>query len=359
MRQFTIELTTTNACSFRCSYCFESEFKEGTNFLSQNYNQTIVKLKQLINSEWMHEIADRVMITFWGGEPTLNCDFIYKIVNEFADDERVHFYIYTNGSRITDLLPSLLRGAPRFRVQVSYDGAPIHDMRRRTVDGKPTSLMVLNSLKVLEVYNVPFTIKCTITYPDFVYIDKVWHDIYKLNRKYGSNIKYSLTVDYHNVTFEEHKSNIEMGLLAVAKSEYKFFKENEYFLSNIFIDQRKTCNTSYMIAIDTKGYIYPCHGCLYSSRNLIFGNIFKGAGLVEAAKKHYDRFQVKRKTNEECSNCVALHCIKCNVKKCEASNKIDFLSRWYDFTAQKSLCDYYKLAGRIGRGLHKALLEEN
>lgn len=358
MKQFSIELTTTNACSFRCSYCFENDFKEGINLLNQNYDKLVIRLKQLIYSDWMNEIADRVSITFWGGEPSLNSDFIYNIVNEFADDEQVHFYIYTNGSRIKDLLPSILRVGSRFRVQVSYDGNPIHDIRRRTIDDKPTSGIVLNGLDILQSQGIKFTFKSTITYPDFIHIGKAWDDILSLKNKYTDcNIHYALTVDYHNVSFDEYRKEVETGLLDVAKREHNYFKENDDFFSNIFRNEKRLCNSSHMMTIDTKGDLHPCHGAPYSTENLIFGNVFNN-GFLKTVQKHYDRFTFEHPINETCLDCVALNCLRCHVKKSEQSKEKNYIDRWNDYTDQPSLCDYYKLAGTIGRGLSKSLLPE-
>jgi radical SAM protein with 4Fe4S-binding SPASM domain len=356
MRQFSIELTTTNACSFRCSYCFENDFKEGINLLTQDYDKLVIRLKQLIYSDWMKEIADKVCITFWGGEPSLNSVFIYNIVNEFANDENVTFYIYTNGSRIKELLPSLLKVGPRFRVQVSYDGNPIHDLRRRTIDGLPTSHIVLDGLDILQSHGIKFTFKSTITYPDFIHIGKAWDDIRHLKNIYDyCNIHYALTVDYHNVSFEDHREDVERGLLDVAKREYNYFRENGDFLSSLFLDQKRICRSSHMMTIDTKGDLHPCHGSPYSSENLIFGNVFDN-GFVETVQKHYDRFTYEPQINNTCANCVALNCLRCHVKKSELSKETNYIDRWNDFTDQPSLCDYYKLAGTIGRGLSKSLL---
>lgn len=354
MSKLSIEITVTNACSFRCHYCFESEFKDGCNFVSDNSNELIQRLRKLMRSAKINEIADEFYLNFWGGEPTLNYDLIYKIVDEFADDENVTFFVYTNGSRIRQMLPSLMRGGSKFSVQVSYDGCPIHDKRRRSVNDKPTSQIVLGGMDLLQQYNIPFTLKGTIIYEDFKYIDQAWDDFYNLRQRYGDNIFYSLTVDYHNVYFEDFKSTIEQGLIRVAKKEYKFYLENGYFLSNIFSDKKRTCNTANMFAIDTDGNMYPCHGGIYSDDNLTFGNLFDNDYIDKIVNNH-DRFIYERTENEECSNCIALACTRCNVKKFELSEKTDFIERWTDFTSQKSLCDYFKLCGKIGRGLHLAL----
>lgn len=354
MSRFTVELTVTNRCSFRCDYCFESDFKEGINCVNDRSDEVIRRLRNLIESREMENVTDSFNITFWGGEPTLNYDLIYKVVDTFTDYENVTFFTYTNGSRIREMIPSLLRGGKKFRIQISYDGYPIHDMRRKSVSGHPTSVIVLSGMDILKAYDIPFHLKGTITYKDFKYISSVWDDFYNLRMKYGKNIYYGLTVDYHNITFEDYKTDVEKGLIEVARKEYKFFLENKEFLSNLFNDEKRLCNTSRMITIDTHGDMYPCHGCIYSSEGLSFGNFFKN-DYIKKIKENHDKFSVTPKINDECSNCIALRCTRCNVKKFELSDKKDFMERWTDFTVQEDLCNYYKLCGKIGRGLHKAL----
>jgi radical SAM protein with 4Fe4S-binding SPASM domain len=232
---------------------------------------------------------------------------------------------------------------------------PLHDLRRRTVDDKPTSNIVLSGLEALNRYNIPFGIKSTITYEDFKYIGQSWDDIAKLNEKYDG-IHYALTVDYHNIEFEKYKTDIEAGLLEVASKERFFFLEHGYFLSNIFIDSRKRCNSAYMIAMDTDGNVYPCHGSIYAEGNedLFISNIQRKS-FVDDVKRNFYIFNKMNYQNDECSNCIALTCIKCHVKKFECSEKKDFSDRWNDYTSQPELCKFYQLAGKIGRALYRTL----
>jgi len=360
MSGFTIEVTTTDACNFDCEYCFEREFEPKLSILDKNYELLTLRMNELMNSDWLKSIADTIQITFWGGEPSLNLQMIKNIVRDFKNDERVSFFIYTNGSRIKELLPILLSVKPRFRVQVSYDGMPIHDMRRKTRAGSVTSERIKESLHLLENNGIPFGLKSTVMHKDFKYVPKAWDDIYELNKQFHNKLKYALTVDYHNLKVDEYFNEIEDALMEVAGRERKYFKDNGEFLSNIFSASKRICQTDRMITIDTKGKVYFCHGCIYSesSEGLHFTSIFED-GFPKAVEDNFNMFVEKKGIPvEECIECIALSCLRCNVKKFENSNKVKLVDRWYDYPCQKELCSYYKLIGKIGRALIDIIKED-
>lgn len=359
MSGFTIEVTTTDSCNFDCEYCFEREFNVTKSILDKNYDTLVKKINELIDSEWLMSIADDIQITFWGGEPSLNLAMIENIVRDFKDDQRIKFYIYTNGSRIEELMPTLLSVKPRFRVQVSYDGLPIHDLRRTNHKGEKTSHIIRKAITLLKDNGIPFGLKSTVMYKDFKYVPQAWDDIYNLKKEFEDTIKYALTVDYHNVSFLEHVDEIEEALLKIAKKEIDYQKKTGEFFSNIFLPSKRICQTDRMITVDTKGKVYLCHGCIYSDQSdeLHFTDIFDN-DFVKKIEDNFRRFsKAKEIPVEECSTCVAVSCLRCSVKKFENSNKTDLVDKWYDYACQKELCDYYKLTGKIGRAIIEIIKE--
>ena len=364
--KFSIELTTTQACNYACEYCFENDCTvPDDNKLTKDIDIVVLKLKSLLDDKWFDDTFETVQLTFWGGEPTLNKNVVNRIVDEFGSHDKVGFYIYTNGSRIDTILPSLIKmngkkigSVPKFSIQISYDGLPVHDMRRKHKDGKPTSSDARTAMEILHVHGIEFSLKSTLSHKDFKYLPQIWDNFYDLNKIFGVN--YALTVDYHNIEVQKYLDDLEKSMLEIAKKEYMFYKENGKFLSNIFSSNKRFCSAGKrMLTVDVDGQLYLCHGCCYSecSNELSSGNFFED-DLKTIIQNNYKTFNETERYIDECENCVALTCLRCNVKKYECSNKPIFLDRWHDYPAQPDLCLYYKLTGRIGRALIEVLREE-
>jgi len=365
--QYTLELTTTPSCNFRCSYCFENDYIEKQeNLLVKNQSLIVQRIKELLNDSWFKETFDSLQISFWGGEPTLNIDFINYIVDNFKDDPRVGFFIYTNGSKIEELLPTLIvcknydvGKKIKFRVQISYDGNPVNDLNRTPKDKtKISSEIVYKALEILDQNDIDFSLKPTLRNEDYKYLPEIWDDFYRLYMKYKDNIRYAVTIDYHHIPQKLNENELENALLQVAKKEYHFFKKEGRMLSTIFEDKKDLCSAGKKIAcVNIDGSVYFCHGCIYSSKKDDFKySQFFNEQIIDDIKKQYLSFS--NRYNEECSNCVALYCLRCNVKKYEQSLQNEFFDKWYDFCSQPQLCNFYKISGRIGRALYRKLQKE-
>ena len=95
-RAFTIEITTSALCNLSCTYCFEGE-KTDKRRLDDKYEIVVKRIYEMLVSAWFKENYDRLNLSFWGGEPTLNQNLIVDIINEFKDNEKIKFHMYTNG----------------------------------------------------------------------------------------------------------------------------------------------------------------------------------------------------------------------------------------------------------------------
>ena len=363
---FGLEITTTQRCNFACSYCFEREHVPGDTHI--NAKILIKKIKEFIESEFFKEHYSGIKLILWGGEPTMNmslCKALFE--STLSDDPRVCFFIYTNGSTVEHLLPTFKRlnkkpfiknDPKKLTIQLSYDGNPIHDNYRKDKKGERTSPVVMKALHMIHKNEIEYGLKSTMPWDAYCYLSMVWWDFYRLHELYGKKIRYAMTPDYYNVDFD--KNIVEEELIRVAQAEYKFYKKHGRFLSNIFKSRRAFCATGKSMAtIDTNGDIYYCHGCIYSerSKDLRYSNIFD-EDFINSIEKAHNYFGDTDIEPEECKECISSMCLRCNVRKFEESEKSDFRERWYDHTAQKKLCEYFKLVGKIGSALRLMIREE-
>ncbi len=363
---YGLEITTTQACNFRCTYCFERchEVEEKT------LNASIVedKVLELLDADWFNEQYSGVKIILWGGEPTLNTSLCRNLMNAFMHNERVCFFIYTNGSMIDNLIDVfrdlknrrfIKDGISKITIQVSYDGNQLHDTFRLDSNGRPTSTIALEAIDTLHHYGIDYGLKATMPWEAYHLLPQSWDDFEGLFDCYGPKIKYALTVDYYDVKFKRFEKAVREALIRVAQKEVKFWKENGFFLSNIFKNNMSLCATGKSMAcVDVDGETYNCHGAIYSrcSNRLKYTNIFD-KNFINSLRDANIVYKDNLVEHEVCKNCIATSCLRCNVKKYEESHEETHLKRWFDYPAQKELCEYYQLVGKIASAIGSIIKE--
>lgn len=364
---YGLEITTTEACNFKCRYCFERNHKPEPIKLTKEI--VIKRVNELLNSQWFQDQYCGIKIILWGGEPTLNNHLCISLMEAFREDERVCFFIYTNGSTTYEMMPTYNRlkeqtfikeGQSKLTVQVSYDGNPLHDKNRIDKNGKPTSDMVYEAIAFLHRQGIDYGLKATMSWDDFKYLPEAWRDFKLLHDSFGSKIRYALTVDYYDVQFSKYKNDVEKSLIKIAENEIKFFDKYNYFLSNIFRNNKSICATGKSMAVvNTNGDVLNCHGSIYSkcSKDLTYGNIFDD-NFINSIEKANSLYKDNHIEPDECKECIATSCLRCNVKKYEESDKETHLDRWFDYPAQKDLCEYYRLVGKISAAIGSIIKEK-
>lgn len=361
------ESGTYIANGFAVHNCFERNHKPEEIKLTDEI--IIKRVNELLNNKWFQDNYCGIKIILWGGEPTLNMSLCLSLMEEFREEERICFFLYTNGSKISEMMPMFMKlknenfikkEQKKLTVQISYDGNPLHDMNRLDKNGKPTSAMCKKSIAELHKNGINYGLKATVSWRDYSLVPLAWDDFYSLHKIYGSKIKYALTVDYYNIEFEKNKNVITGCLVQLAQREIKFFRKNGYFLSNIFRNNKSLCATGKnMAVINTNGDILNCHGAIYSkcSEDFINGNIFN-KNFINTIKKAYELYKDNNIEHDECLECIATSCLRCNVKKYEESDKETHLEKWFDYPSQIELCKYYKLVGKISNAMGSIIKEK-
>ncbi len=364
---YGLEITTTEACNFKCSYCFERNHTPEPIKLTKEI--VIKRVNELLNSQWFQDQYCGIKLILWGGEPTLNKSLCISLMKEFRDDERVCFFIYTNGSTTYEMMPTYKRlknkkfikeDQSKLTVQVSYDGNPLHDKNRIHKDGNTTSDMVYEAIAFLHRMGINYGLKATMSWDDYKLLPETWRDFRFLHDQFGPKIKYALTVDYYNVQFSKYRDEVEKALIETAEKEIIFYQKHKYFLSNIFRNNRAICATGKSMAVvNTNGDVLNCHGAIYSkcSKDFTYSNIFD-ENFINSIQKANSLYKDNYIEPEECQECFATSCLRCNVKKYEESDKSSHLDRWYDYPAQKDLCDYYRLVGKISAAMRSIIKEK-
>lgn len=358
----TLELTTTALCDLNCTYCFEGNKSNSKKF--EHLDLLIKRIYEILSDEWFINNYEVLNISFWGGEPTLNPNYIIKIINEFKNIDTVDFHIYSNGfnlKNIKHIVQSI--ETKKLRIQISYDGKIVNDLYRLTNNGEISSNSVLETFDFLVKSNVNVSLKSTLPFEMISNLYEIWLDFEQMFDKYktykNANITFSPTIDYtqrKNESITNDSLDIfRQQILKIAKKEIDFYQVNKRFLMSWFNSSDKKINCTAgknIIIVDVDGSTYVCHGALYvEDKEKLKSSTIYDNEFINNIKKFSNVFEQSiNNIPKECNICVATYCAVCPVNTFQISMKETMIEKWEDRTINL-LCDYYKIFGEIDRSV--------
>ena len=266
-------LHINDTCNMCCSYCFEKEKKNNKMQL-----KTIYELIDFINTE--PNVAEKINIRFFGGEPLLRINFIEKIINLLNSNilnKKIKYNIFTNGILINDKVIKMM-SLYDLILFISIDGIKkVHDKNRRLLNGKAThSIVEKNIKKVLKVHPDKIITRSVLNFSEFenfIYIIEYlsslgvrqfsfvlpWGEHLKQKKELKSILK---VIDNFFEMFLLKIKNHEFDWIGIHPLSTTFFSllNNDHFLEN------RVCGAGYeAIAIGTDSNIYPCHAFIYDN----------------------------------------------------------------------------------------------
>lgn len=160
----SLHIIPTEGCNFGCEYCFVLKDK------TKQCKEEIISDDELysgIDFFFENNPSDQVIVTFYGGEPLLAPEVIYKSIDYIENKlgKKVFKKIITNASKITPEIARFL-AEHEFDVNVSLDGNKDgHDAFRVYKNGKSTYADVINGINMLQ--EAGNSIKLLMTVGDF------------------------------------------------------------------------------------------------------------------------------------------------------------------------------------------------
>ena len=366
---FSIEITTTAMCNLGCTYCFEG-VKTDKRRLDDKVDVIIQRIHEFLEADWFKKNYDKLNISFWGGEPTLNPDLVIQIVQEFQHMDNVEFHIYTNAynrQRFEKIIENII--IEKIHVQISYDGEDISNKFRITHSGKGSSAQVLENMDyfVKKYPNLDISLKSTIPLKAMNSIHKTWLDFKKLHDHFKDHpnlkVSYAPTIDYvsdlPDQIIPESIAIFRSEMLKVARDEIKFYQENNRYLCTWFGegDAKVHCASgAHMHAINVDGKGYACHGSFYSpNKEEMLGSDIMVDSFVEDVIKMSEKYKEPLgRISSTCKDCVATTCMICPVSSLDLSKEENFVDKWQDRWVN-NMCGFFKAFGEIDRSVQAYL----
>lgn len=354
MKNFHMDINITRNCNLRCLYCFEVKNDKMRNEKFEDFDNLFKFIDKFMDSQYFKQNYGTLSINFWGGEPLLEKERVQKITEYYLNDQRVSFFIYSNGYFIDDEFISFLKnvniqrtlnGNPKMVIQVSYDGQPIHDKYRVNIRGKGSAKLVKENIMKLRRNNIPMTIKSTIAPEDFKYMYEAYLDVITIHNNYFPSI--DLDLDFTKEQINKYYNDLKESLINIAKYEMKTGQQKFTW----FRPNKALCSAGLdMLSIDTNGNIVPCHGALYRDsyyEEHVYTNIAKDTVVEDVINRSKQFKEYFGKQTGKCVSCSSMFCLRCNAKKYKYSKKENYFERWNDFDVQEYLCEYFYLLTKI------------
>ena len=287
-----IDIGVTDKCNFVCPYCFENGNKNSDNFPMGKYTQTefFSEIRSYI-SDCAKSGTKEVQVVWYGGEPSLELEFICFANKKLLQDSLKYGFKYsniiiTNGYALEEKFIKVLETQNVSYVQITLDGLKdTHNSRRNTLPKADSFNAILKNIDLLIAKSMEVVIRINIDSTNYTEIPQL---LFFLHSRFGSDVVGRLLFvsfgrvfgsvsslghfDYESVYHDVYTTAAKLGLISPN------FEETEV---GAFCGA-ETSNSD--IVVDFKGNIYKCWNDIFDEP-LSVGNIYHDKGVDNIDKK--------------------------------------------------------------------------
>ncbi|WP_157248432.1 anaerobic sulfatase maturase [Yokenella regensburgei] len=197
----------SSRCNLRCRYCYYLD--------KPKYAQMDeATLDAFIRQHIAAQPGKDVQFSWQGGEPTLcGIAFFERVIElqkQHAGDKRIHNVFQTNGVALNDAWCRFF-GENNWLVGISLDGpAELHDVFRRSRNGKPTQQRVMSAIEKLVAHRVEFNLLTVVNRHNSQEAERVYRYLRRQGTPFIQFIPL-LELDEHGVPSEDSVSSRAWG----------------------------------------------------------------------------------------------------------------------------------------------------
>lgn len=313
-------LSLTEQCNLRCSYCYYKKLhKNSQAVMNDDVMEAAICLAV---EETVRDQIPGLCITFFGGEPTLYMDTIYKAVkfskkivksrkSELAKGFVLDFAINTNATLLNQKIIDFFK-KENFSIFLSLDGpAKQHNISRVTATGKGSFKLIEPHLA--ELAKMDTVVVSVITREHIKGLVKAVKWVHDMGFK-----GMSAAPDFDGEWSAEEMDALAGEYTKLANYWYDLKKKNDKFYIGTIQDKiafnllKLHCRDSSCTMIKdsfcvaTNGNIFPCTRFVTSKPNAKFciGNVFDNPDNIfggEMAKKILKLMDTDKKKCKECA----------------------------------------------------------
>jgi uncharacterized protein len=259
-QNFGLVLMVNHACNLRCSYCY-------TGAKTHRPMDYMVGSRAIDRAVASLERGGLLELGFFGGEPLVEAPLILDLIERArarttcrAASLRVN--VTTNGTQTSSDAWDVLT-MPEVDVAISHDGLPhIHDRHRRTADGRATSDLVAQTIRLLVELRKDFGVVMVVR-PDTV--DALAEGMRYLRSLGVTRVDPSLDLWTHWTRDDAQRLEAAIGVCAdlwidaLPDFSVSWFDEKTAALGHAPVAESARCGFGAgEIAVAPSGNLYPC-----------------------------------------------------------------------------------------------------
>ena len=250
----TLTICTTMQCNFNCPYCFERH--SGIDMSDEVQNHVVALAERML----AHFKPKRVHIIWFGGEPLLNPNVIWKLTDKLkllalSCGATYSAGIYTNGTLLTQDILDRLKDSDVHYAVVAIDGVgEDHDNVRHFKDGTGSFDIITEKLRTLHI-PFPVSIRHLLTEDNIDTMAPLEAYVKKLAAESGNYLRYAPDTCGWNHATDDRNAGVahllnDRGMdIAIKRDKYRFLAARGTYCG--------ACSLA-DVSIDAKGKLYKC-----------------------------------------------------------------------------------------------------
>lgn len=316
-----IDIGITDKCNFSCLYCFENGNKNTGRFTVEKYTYAEL-LSEIRNYIICHINSNvkNVQIVWYGGEPSLEYEFICLANRKIIEDSYKHGFHYsniiiTNGYSIDTRYVNALENQNLEYVQITLDGLQkTHDSRRNTIPRSNSFETIIENIDILLQSNIEVVIRVNVDASNQnEIIDLLDYLSFRFNKAIGQLLFISFGRVFGSETSLTHMEFEivfhDLYLKAVALG----FIEPQFEDSEV----GAFCGAESMnddLVVDFKGNIYKCWNDIFD-QTLSVGNFYVNNSVTDCERELATEMMYMEELSLD--NINAGQCLECEfIKYC-------------------------------------------
>ncbi len=297
--EFHLIINPTMNCNFKCWYCYESHIKD-----SKMDEDTIEKIKKLIQNKLNDKRIKSFRLSWFGGEPLLFFDQVIKPLlifsKKLSDEHNIKFSsdFTTNGFLIREEMVKFLKDHKAIDFQITLDGNKENHNKVRFVNKERGSYdEIIENIKILASNWCRVKLRINYTKDNISGIKDILNDLKYLKLEFKQNIIFSLNSVWQEGFYDRKTVNNYIQDIVKAGFNAHTNWVGNYVINSCYADRKNQAT------INFNGEIFKCTARDFVSNNKE-GDLQKN-GIIDWNEKFDKRMNIKFK-NKPCLECVIM-----------------------------------------------------